>query len=173
MSRTLLTLALVVATTTAASAGTYVGLGVGTAANVDAGVMTQGTGRSGRLVLGLRFGRLSLEGAGSRFGITNTASYDATQLAAALKYSIPLGNDFELFGRGGLERSWLSSGTDRSWSGDGYVLGAGFEYRLNLAVTAASLFVDYERATTAFTDGMAGKFDATTSMWTMGVTLAI
>jgi hypothetical protein len=181
--RTLAAVALVAASATAASAEAYLGLGIGTTASVG-GDMTsfQGDGsRSGRLILGSRFGRFSVEGNGTRFGlIGNSVAYQADQLAAALKYSFPLGNNFEVFGRGGLERTWLSTDamTRQNFAGNGYLLGAGFEYRLDLAVAAGSIFVDYTRTATGFSGDSADAsrmptLDGTASMWTLGLTLSI
>jgi hypothetical protein len=178
--RTLLALAFVAATASAASAGTYLGLGLGTAANMgttsDSGVMAQGNGRSGRLMLGMGFGRLAIEGAASRYSLfLNSSPFDSTQLSASLKYSLPLGDNFEVFGRAGLERSYLTTTAAQSFnaSGDGYLLGAGFEYKLNLGVAGGSVFVDYERASTSFVNDAMTKYDTTAGMWTAGVTLAL
>ena len=181
--RSLLAVALVAASATAASANTYLGLGIGTAASPggDMGMSSSDGNRSGRLMLGTRFGHLSLEGAGSRYGllhVSGTSPYQGTMLAGALKYSLPLGNNFELFARGGLERTWLthesSAGNAYDWSGNGWLVGAGFEYRLNLGVTAASIFVDYEHSdTTLTTPAVMRARDATIGLWTAGVTLAI
>ncbi|MBV8760829.1 MAG: outer membrane beta-barrel protein [Deltaproteobacteria bacterium] len=178
--RSLLAVALVAASASAASAGTYLGLGIGTAASGHVGddASSQGTdgNRSGRLFLGFRFGNLSVEGGVMRFSqmFKNTAD-DATQLGADLKYSLPLGNGFEVFGRGGLQRTQLSN-DQASISGNGWLLGAGFEYRLNLGVTAASLFVDYTHSQTSYDQGQTGgmtTIDSSASMWMAGATLAL
>ncbi len=177
----LLAVALVAASASAASAGTYLGLGIGTAASPggDVAAMSSDGNRSGRLILGTRFGRLSIEGAASRYSLFNRSlaiPYDGTMLAGALKYSLPLGNNFELFGRGGVQRTWLTTDAQaREWSGNGWLLGAGFEYRLNLGLTGASLFVDYEHSSSTLetSSQMSLKQDATIGLWTAGVTLAI
>jgi len=180
--RSLLAAALVAATATSASAGTYLGLGIGTAASPggDIASMSNDGNRTGRLMLGTRFGRLSLEGAGSRYTLGHGATpYTGTMLAAALKYSLPLGNSFEAYGRGGLERTWLSNNNDGVWpdyAGNGWLLGAGFEYRLDLGVTAASIFVDYEHSDTGVRDQARMQLpekSETIGLWTAGVTLAI
>jgi len=178
MRCSLLAVALVTAAASSASAGTYLGLGIGTAASASGDIpMTSSDGnRSGRLMLGTRFGHLSLEGAGSRYSLfRTTAPYTGTQMAAALKYSLPLGNNFEAYGRGGLQRTWLSTDTTANdFVGNGWLLGGGFEYRLNLGVTAASVFVDYEHAdTTLVNQNNMQEKDETVGLWTLGVTLAI
>jgi hypothetical protein len=177
--RSLIAVAIVAATASSASAGTYLGLGIGTAASPgsDIGAMTTNDGsRTGRLMLGTRFGHLSVEGAGSRYSIARGASpYDGTMLAVALKYSLPLGNNFEAFGRGGLERTWLNSDDYSDYVGNGWLLGAGFEYRLDLGATAASIFVDYEHTDSTLTNqsDMQTQKGETIGLWTLGVTVAI
>jgi hypothetical protein len=177
--RSLLAVALVAASATAASAGTYLGLGIGTAASPSGDLSMQASdgNRTGRLMLGTRFGHLSIEGAGSRFGLLRgSLPYQGTELAAALKYSLPLGNNFEVFGRGGVERTWLNpENTSAQYAGNGWLLGAGFEYRLNLGVTAASLFVDYQHSDTDLENQsvMAPHKDEAIGVWTAGVTLAL
>jgi hypothetical protein len=179
MLAAILVAATVAATGTVASAGTYLGLGIGTAASPGGDIaMTSSDGnRSGRLVLGTRFGHLSVEGAGSRYGLfRGNTPYDGTQMAVALKYSLPLGNNFEAYGRGGLERTWLSTDTSAAdFAGNGWLLGGGFEYRMNLGVTAASVFVDYEHSDTDLVNqtSMQSHKDETIGLWTVGLTLAI
>jgi hypothetical protein len=162
-----------------ASAGTYLGLGIGTAPSMSVSNSTQDTteasnGRSGKLLVGFRLGRLSIEGAGGRYGMfLNHLDSTSTMLSAALKFSLPLGNNFEVFGRGGLERTWLSSNSPYDANGNGYLLGAGLEYRLDLAVVGGSVFVDYERTSTSLTNNEMAKFDSVTGVWSAGVTLSL
>jgi hypothetical protein len=182
MQRLGLGLALVLASTTVASAGTYVGLGIGSETSgsatrsdgIDAGGM-DGFGRSGRLMVGTRISKLSVEGQLSRFDLEFGAQpYQSTQAAAALKLSIPLGNNFEVFGRGGLQRTWLSpQGSGYAAAGSGLLLGLGLEYRLNLALTAASVFVDYQHTSSSFTDDAMTQFDGSTGMYTLGATVSL
>lgn len=177
MSRTALALVLVAASASAASAGTYLGAGIGTApaVNTDFADM-QSSGRSGRLVAGMRFGRLSVEGSGGRYGLYLAgAPFDSTTLAADVKFSLPLGSNFEAYGKAGLQNTWLS--TDAMGYGDtsggGLLLGAGFEYRLNLVATSASLFVDYQYAHSSFDTDNKTPFDASARMWTLGFTVGL
>ena len=171
--------ALVLAVTASgASAGTYLGLGVGTSADVglQSSAMTGDSDHSGRLIIGSRFGRWSIEGDGTRFGaVSGIGKWDGTQLAAALKLDVPLAEHLFVFAKGGLERTWLSSNTtQRELSGNGWLLGAGLEYRLDLLVTGASVFFDYNRSSTTFqVNDTMQKLDGTASMWTLGLTLHI
>ncbi len=176
MNRLSMAAVIVAAMGQVASAGTYLGLGIGTAANASAdNVMMDGDGRSGRLMLGYRFSRIAVEGSGTRYDLfVGSAPYQATQLAAGLKVGFPLGNNFELMGRGGVQRTSLSmtgsQGADAD--GTGYYLGGGIEYRLNLGLTGASLFVDYQRSSTDFDNG-SRQYEGIASMWTLGATLSL
>src|ERR1051325_2764021 len=93
LMRSLLALALVAATPVVASAGTYVGLGIGTQASghigSDASSMENDGNHSGRLLVGLRFGRLAVEGAGTRYtGFYRNTEADATSLGGARNDSL-------------------------------------------------------------------------------------
>ena len=177
--RPLLAAVLVAAAASTASADPYLGLGIGTAASPSGDIpMTSNDGnRTGRLLGGYRFGRFSVEGAASRYSIFKaTTPYDGTVLAVAGKYSLPLGDNFEAFGRLGLERTWLSTDTtDSDWSGNGLLLGAGFEYRFDVKATGASVFVDYQRTQS----NLVREVDMTTTkgmgvgLWTIGATVSL
>jgi hypothetical protein len=187
MLRSVLAVALVAATGAAANAGTYLGLGIGTAPDMSATTTTTGSeaqtvsasGRSGKLLVGYRFGRLSIEGSAARYGMfMNSYQADGTQLAAALKYSFPLGDNFDAFLRGGLQRTSVSpqlqaANAAYAADGTGWLIGGGFEYRLNAVVAGGSLFVDYEHADTTMTNNEMTQFDTTTGVWMAGVTLSL
>jgi len=165
------------AISTTASAGGYVGLGVGTEPGVNDEMAKTAVpvGRSVRGLGGIRFGRFSIEGALNGFGVVanNHGNQDVFQLSAAAKYNLPLGNGFEAFGRAGLERTWLNLGDDRyNFSGNGFLVGAGFEYRLDLVITNASLFVDYTIHHATLTDTR-GQVTETSRIWALGFTVGI
>ncbi|MDB4953452.1 MAG: hypothetical protein JWO36_1021 [Myxococcales bacterium] len=171
----------VAASGSAAVAGPYVGLGIGNSSVSDSTNNYLPDGRSGRLMLGTRFGNISAEGAFTGYGLiqrngANGGLVDARSLSGALKLSIPLGNNFEGFARGGLIRTWLSPQSDArmpTYSGDGYTFSAGFEYRLNLIVAGTSLFVDYTHNSANLTADKFKSIDQTTSLWTLGLTVSI
>jgi opacity protein-like surface antigen len=177
--RSLLAIALIAAAASTASAEGYLGLGIGTAASPSGDLpMTSNDGaRTGRLLGGYRFGRFSIEGTASRYSIYKAnASYDGTVLAAAGKYSLPLGDNFEAFGRLGLARTWLNTDTNNAdWAGNGLLLGAGFEYRFLIAKTGVSAFVDYQRiqsnldrqSDSQMTKGMG------IGLWTLGFSVSL
>jgi hypothetical protein len=159
-----------------ASAGGYLGLALGSEPGVNDNMARIATplGRSLRGLAGIRFGNLSLEGALNGFSvIAANVDRNVYQASAALKLSIPLGNDFEAFGRAGLERTWLNYDDPRyDRTGDGYQFGAGFEYRLNAIIANASLFVDYTVHLTTL-ENTREKVDATSRIWGLGVTIGI
>ena len=159
-----------------ASAGGYLGLALGSEPGVNDNMerIAQPLGRSLRGLVGIRFGNLSIEGALNGFSVV-AANVDRNvyQASAALKLSIPLGNDFEAFGRAGLERTWLNYDDERyDRTGDGFQVGAGFEYRLNAILANASLFIDYTVHRTTL-ENTREKVDATSRIWGLGFTVGI
>ncbi|HET7501981.1 MAG TPA: outer membrane beta-barrel protein [Kofleriaceae bacterium] len=161
------------AISTPALADGYLGLGLGTQPAVNDAMMSTARpdGRSARGLAGVRFGNVSLEGALNGFGVIADRERNMYQLSAALKLSIPLGNNFEAFGRGGLERTWLSL-DNRDLAGDGYLFGGGFEYRLSALIANASLFLDYSYHS-ATLDDVGQKIDVTSRFWGLGFTVGI
>lgn len=160
-----------------ASAGVYVGLGVGTepAANDELATVATPSGRSVRGLLGFRFANVSVEGAINGFDVlTGLGNHTVYQASAAAKLSLPLGNGFEAFGRGGLEHTQLDLGDDRyNLAGNGWLLGAGFEYRFNTPLISGSIFVDYNVHRASLDDERKNELDATTRMWGLGVTVGL
>jgi hypothetical protein len=166
----------ILATAAPASAGGYLGLALGTQPGVNSEMEATATpsGRSMRVLGGARFGNVSLEGGLNGFGVlTGRGDQNVYQLSAALKLNLPLGNNFEGFGRAGLERTWLNLDDDRyNFTGDGFVVGAGFEYRLNIGISNASIFVDYN-IHHATLENTRSKLDETSRIWGLGFTVGI
>jgi hypothetical protein len=178
MKRALAAAAGLIAVSTTASADGYLGLGLGTqpAINDEVTAFATPVGRSVRGLAGIRFGRVSLEGALNGFDMVTHSNGDTTayQLSAALKLSFPLGNNFEAFGRVGLERTWLNlHDPNLDLTGDGLLVGGGFEYRLNAIVSNASIFVDYNVHRATLDSQSNTKVDATTRMLGLGFTVGI
>lgn len=122
-----------------ASAGTYVSLGIGgTGVDDSKNPGFAEDGRNVRLAVGYRlaplsFGSFSVEGGYTGFSVANgNAEYDAHNYFAAGKFSLPLAQGFEAFGRLGVEHMDFSTTTNQpSLGGNGYLVGAGFEYRFS------------------------------------------
>lgn len=168
----------ITAVSSTASAGGYLGVSLGTEPSMDGkvgSVVASPTGRSLRGLIGTRFGNVSLEGALNGFDMTTAhfGEQTAYQLSAALKLSLPIGQGFEVFARGGLERTWLSMGSsDFDFTGDGFLLGAGFEYRLDAVLTNASVFVDYNFHRSTMKN-LRDDSPEDMRMWSIGVTIGI
>jgi hypothetical protein len=172
--RSLLVLA-ILATGPVASAGTYIGLGVGTAPSVGndsipgAGAET----RSYRGLLGYSFGHLAIETELNHFdSALNTESYGWTMLGVGLKYGIPLGYGFDVYGRAGLQRTWLSADDSTrgiyAGAGDGLYLGVGVELRV---LPMASVFVDYERQSATIDAVQPTSYGVSAGTFTLGAIL--
>jgi hypothetical protein len=166
-----------------ASAGTYLGLGIGSAPEVNEQTERfSSDGRSGKILAGMRFGNVSIEGALGKFDLARTNASGAVlpfgdhiQASAAGKLSLPLGNNFEAFGRVGVHKTWLRADDmpdANNAEGTGYLIGAGIEYRLNLVVGQGSLFVDYQY-NDAKLEGERFMLDASSRMFSIGLTVGL
>jgi hypothetical protein len=189
MKRAIVVGAVLAATTGAASAGTYLGLGIGPDANVGGISDIQSGGRSGRLLGGYTFsglpvGTLSIEGSvtGQSLLYTNNirGEFDAKELGIAAKYAYPLGYNFEVFGKLGAHHSWLTHsdpgkyGDSYDRSGSGILLGLGAEYRFKLGPTrGVSLFVDYTHYKASFEGTKYMNEGASLGMWMLGFTVGL
>jgi hypothetical protein len=166
-----------VASSGVAKAGGYLGLGIGTSPAVSEDAFDAGPdGRTGRILGGFRFGRFAVEGNIGVYSVQANAGvvhYGVRQLAVAGKYSLPLQDRFEAFGRVGLQHTSLDrdhEGSDYDLSGKGFLIGAGIEYRLDLGVAAGSVFLDYTY-NRASLEGRYATTDFTTRMWMLGATI--
>lgn len=178
--------AVLTASASVASAGTYLGLGIGPAAGVngDAGAYGsgsfEGAGRSYRLLGGFRVGRLAVEGSITGqdllFTGNNGMGFEGRELAVAGVYSHPLGSGFEAYGKLGIHRTWLSAdgGFDGMYdvSGDGLLVGGGFALRLNAVLASGAVFVDYTHHA-ADLSGDRYAFEGGVGMWMLGFTFGI
>lgn len=177
LSRTRLAALAILSISSTASAGVYAGLGVGTAPVVNGSFdeMADPSGPSTRGMLGFRIWNVSVEGAVNGFGVNTPSAGDHTayQASAALKLNVPVAGPLEGFGRGGIERTWLSMGNDREdLSGNGFLAGVGFELRLNAILASMSLFADYTLHH-ATLESMVDKVDATSHIFAVGVTVGM
>ncbi len=168
---------LVAGSATVASAGGYVGLGIGTPVATSGDTQLQENGRSGRLQLGFSFGRLAVEGLIGRADLAGPSLEPVTftSLGVAGKYNIALQDSFEVFGRLGWQHTILDSNAPQgSYNGDGVLVGAGVEYKVNLGLAGGSVFLDYtvERADLTNANDPT-RFGMTARMFTIGATLSI
>ena len=172
----LATVMLVAVSSSTAHANGYLGLGVGTSPSVGDEVFNP-SGRSAKVLGGFRFGQWSVEGSigGFNLGVANSREeFDVYQAQASGKFNLPLGSGFEAFGRAGLQHVQTSTPNPANdMSGAGYLLGAGFEYRVKLPFASGSVFIDYTYAKAGLTNDRNQQIDFSTRMWTLGVTVGI
>jgi hypothetical protein len=186
MKRAALTLVLVAAMSSVASAGAYVGLGIGTNAVSEGSDRLVEDGRSARVFAGyrfrpLRFGSFALEGGISGYGLglkdrTSIVEIDALQLSAAARFNVPLSNEFEAFGRLGLQHTSASAENPiYDTSGNGLLVGAGLAYHLNVGIgSGAAISIDYQINKVDLSgDRFQGSsaFQVTERQWTLGVSM--
>lgn len=171
-------IALVLLTGTAAGtahAGGYVGLGVGDGIGTSGDLEYSSDGRTLKLIGGFKLGKLAIEGSAQRADVVMVnigRPYSMTQLGLAGKYSFPLSDGFELYGKLGLNHIGLGAGDESGLdgTGNGVLAGGGAEYRSKLPVT---FWVDY--TLTNATIAIDGYHDTglTTRQWMIGASLGI
>lgn len=175
MKRAVLAMTLLAVSSGVASAGGYIGLGIGTGPAISEDTEAGGIesdGRSARLSGGYRVGRLSVEGALGGFDARfNRDSVRLYQLSISGKFNLPLSDGFEAFGRLGIQRTSLNhDNPDIDATGTGLILGVGMEYVLPVAVTRVSIWVDHQYAR-ADMDSALPEYALSTRMWTLGATI--
>lgn len=164
-----------------ASAGTYLGLGIGTApaSSGDLRFWEDGrAGRSGRLQAGYRFGRLSIEGQAAKYDLEahDGDVFEFLKFGLAGKFNYPLGDKFELFARAGIQHTGLiDERKDEEYSGSGFYVSGGVEYVLDVGAVAGSIFIDYSIDHTSLTSPYHGmdEFGLTTRVWTLGANVSL
>ena len=161
-----------------AVAGGYLGLALGTQPGANDDFETKigaPTGRSLRGLAGLRFGNVSIEAALNGFDVLapRYGEHTAYQASASLKLNLPIGNDFEVFGRVGAERTRLTLNNNGfDFTGDGLLAGAGIEYRLNAVLANASIFLDYNVHHSTM-ESVRFNVDDTLRIWAIGFSVGL
>ena len=183
MKRTLLAAALLIASTGVASAGVYGGLSVGPGAAVqDDTFDLTSPGRAVRLLGGYRLGRLSAEAQVFGNTLRDYLDHDVEhrQIALLGKYNFPLGSNFELFGRAGVQHTRLTlqdGAGGHSFTGNGVILGPGVEYRINFVAATASIRLDYTISyvggAESDTYGGGDGLSLTSGQWMLGFTVGM
>jgi opacity protein-like surface antigen len=188
MKRAVLAATLLAASSSAAFAGTYVGLGIGSNAVYEGSDRLKKDGRSARLTVGYTFRPMkrnttfSLEGALGGYGLglkdrTSIVEIDAYQLSAAGKLNVPLADHFEAFGRLGLQYTTASAANPiYDTEGTGFLVGAGIEYRFTPGIgRGASLTLDYQLNKVTLSGERfqgASAFNILERQWTLGATIS-
>ena len=156
-----------------AHAGGYIGLGIGDGQGVSGDVPLHANGRTERLIGGFSFGKLAVEGSVARAPLYQDGGrdYTATQLAVLGKYSLPLSDGFEAYGRLGLQRLSLDGGDpNANADGTGAIGGGGIEYRSKLPV---SFWLDYTLSNASVNGPSFHDLSVTTRQWMIGASLGI
>jgi hypothetical protein len=177
MSRVFLAAALVLASASPALAdGAYAGLGFGGGAEIGGQLAERydASGQvGGRLMAGWRTDEWALEGVlfgtdvtdlGARLG---TESSSTLSLGVDLKYFLSLTNRLELYGRLGLNQTWIVADPSQGLpegqepAGRGWIYGAGAQYQLIRLGTpglnlAMSVWGDWSRQTTSLGEDLSG-----------------
>jgi hypothetical protein len=186
MMRAALAVAALAATSSVASAGAYVGLGVGTNAVSEGSDRLVEDGRSARVFGGYRFrplkyGAISVEGSISGYGLglrdgSKFVPLDAYQVTAAGRYNFPIADGFEAYGRLGVQHT--SAGGDLAiydTSGNGFLVGAGMAYQFDIGIAkGAFASVDYQLNKVDLSgDRFKGStaFSITERQWTLSLAL--
>jgi hypothetical protein len=185
MQRAALAVAFLAATSSAATAGAYVGIGIGTNAVSEGSDRLVDDGRSARLHGGyrfkpMRFGAFAIEGSLGGYGVglqdSTVRLMDAYQVSLAGRFNLPLGSDFEAFGRLGLQHTTVGGYMPAyDTSGTGFLVGAGIAYLFNIGIgSGAGVSIDYqiskaELSGDRFQAGTA--FDVIQRQWTLGVSI--
>ncbi len=140
---------------TAAHAGGYVSVGVGTGPRFTNGLQNSYSGdghNSARVLVGKRFGLISIEGGIGGYGLhgvnvyTSDISGDrAYSASASVVGQVPVMAKLEVFARLGIEKTWVTGeADDRGISGGGYLVGAGVAYDLGFRNMALWAEIDHE-----------------------------
>ena len=177
-------MALVTVSSGVASAGGYIGLGIGTgpAASTDGKVFDRdldltSDGRSYRVLGGSRFGRFAIEGAFGKFDMFSEGlveAFDVYQVQVSGKFTLPLDPHFGAFGRLGVNKLWFKNSGDRSDTnvdGSGLVAGAGFEYKFDVVATSGTIFVEYQYSAADLSGERDDWGSSSVRMWTLGATI--
>ncbi|HLL22652.1 MAG TPA: outer membrane beta-barrel protein [Kofleriaceae bacterium] len=177
-----LAVGLVVGWSSVASAGGYVGLGIGTGPGVGtdaADTQVSSDGRSYRLLGGVRLSRFAIEGAIGQMDTrladnTRGQPYETYQASISAKYHLPLDAGFEAFGKVGLHKVWFDNAANRpdlDVEGSGLLFGGGFQYRLDAVLASAALFVEYQYASADVRGERLDWGSTSVRMWTLGATV--
>jgi hypothetical protein len=137
-----------------ARADSYITLGIGDAPGLNGGVNTMFDrdtgGHSSRIAIGQRFGIVGLEAdwvGADMMRASTSEHWDSSSLGVSAKLFLPIFWRLELYGRGGLSRTWVGADDEGTrFAGNGHVLGAGLNLDLGIpSILSAALWTEYDR----------------------------
>ena len=179
-----LVLGLICAAPAARAGGAYISAGLGNGAGLSGSLDQNFDAKdtsSGRLSLGQRVGPVALEA--SLFGsdlvgqtrmVGVGGDYSTLSVGVDLKYYVGLVGPLELYGKGGLNKTWLQApGNMRlNYDGRGWDLGGGLQFTIDLPVTMAAVWLDYTHQSTDLRDpARTRSLDGGLDMVSLGVSI--
>jgi hypothetical protein len=183
MIRALAVCIVLAATAHSASAGVYGSLGLGNTAVDDSSNAFSATSRSLRFAAGYQFTPfVGVEGGVIGYDLSRGADpYDGREFYVAGVGHLPFSDGFGAFGRLGFQHTGFSDNNGNDLSATGYLIGAGFEYKLPIhvpSIAGASVWVDYTRNGQGLKNDAGQALNPTgrsigQSMWTLGVTVGL
>ena len=164
-----------------AVAGGYLSVGIGEGADLQGDLAaefdTNGEASNGRLAIGQRTGPIAIEA--SLFGtdlVGIDGDYSTLSLGVDVKYFHTLSGSFELFGKGGLNKTWLVGRDDQDpgLSGRGKQLGLGVQYRFTTGLIGeAALWLEGSRTYVELDDDAGARLDGEIDMLNIGVSIGL
>jgi hypothetical protein len=167
----------------AGAGGGYISGGLGGGADLggelDAFFTTEEQG-SMRLSLGQRVGPVALEASLMHAGLVGQRSYvgmDADYAALSggidLKFFVGLAGPLELYGKGGLDRTWLMapSGSPHDHDGSGWDLGAGLQFTIDTPAAMFAVWLDFTHLRTTLRNPGSRDLDGRLNTLSLGVSL--
>lgn len=164
-----------------AFAGGYFSLGIGDDATLHGDLAqrfdTDSDTSHARLAIGQRTGPIAIEASMFGTGLRGAnGDYRTVSLGVDVKYFHGLGGNFELFGKGGLNKTWLQGTDDQGGeaSGRGKLLGFGVQYRFTTGVLGeAAVWLDLSRQFVELSDDQTGTLDGAIDMMNIGLSVGL
>lgn len=140
---------------------------------------------TGRLGVGFRMGSFALEavgigsemGAAGGFTAAGVADQSVLSLGVDAKLFMDLFAGLEVYGRVGVHRTWLSADEtfeDPDYEGRGAALGAGLQYRFDLApALPAALWVDFDHRALTLESDERSSLSGESEVLTFGASIAL
>src|SRR5690606_15763370 len=163
--------------------GGYISAGMGGGAGLDGELgtffTTEDSG-SARLSLGQRIGPVALEASlfgaglvGQRAYVGMDAEYDTLTAGVDLKYYIGLTGPLEIYGKAGLNKTWLMEpdGVQHDYDGRGWDLGGGVQFTIDTPMAMAAVWLDFTHLRTELREEGRRRLDGRMNMLTLGVSL--
>lgn len=164
--------------------GGYVSLGVGEsnlAGELDSRFADDESSAM-RLSLGQRFGNFALEASlfGSDFAgdsaFTGSGAHSTLSLGVDLEYYFFHTGPLELYGRGGLNKTWLqapATQADHHYEGTGWDLGVGAQLGIDLPIAQFAIWGELNHQETELREGNKPHLDGSIQTMMVGVTVGL